>query len=209
MKIEQSPIWQRTVSGKIYSFIQKNIATPDTNIQIINAGELIETIIFNGDEAHIRKQVRGDLDSINTSIESYEYKRLDWWRKTIDAQSNMQITLLDPPLMWVAKDAKIENWEGIFKPTQVMKQQGIYTGNDRNKIAQAQTLIRSNIIECYDTKLGPHYSLNNSDGALRLIAETPEAIESRTEDNDTYHSILGLLHEGVPQLLESYKNIQV
>ncbi|HRN71190.1 MAG TPA: hypothetical protein PLS49_08480 [Candidatus Woesebacteria bacterium] len=209
MKTEQSPIWKRTISGKIYEYIQNHLATPETHLQINDAGKLVETISFNGEEAHIRKRIQGNMDNILTCIESYEYKRLNWWRETIDAHSNISMILLDPPIMWVAKDAGIIDWEDIFKPSHAIRRQDIYSGYDRNKIVEAQGLIRNTIMECFSSKFLPHYSLQNTDGALRVTAESAEGIESRTEDNETYTALFPLLQEGVPQLLQSYKEIQI
>lgn len=69
--------------------------------------------------------------------------------------------------------------------------------------------IRNKIVECYTSRISPHFSLNTQDGALRMIAKTAEAIESRTEDNEVYTDLFKVIQEGIPQLLNFYQEIQI
>lgn len=179
--------WKHTVSGHIYTYMQNHFQN-EAKIGIENLGGPIEIFTYDKDQAHIRK--RETEGSIETCIESYEYKRLPWWKESIDHQQGVPFIFLDPPVMWVAKDAGISNWEELFRPSVAVSKYHIADINDLESVERAKIEVRKVISEIITPKVSSAYSIQFQDGGLRLIAETDEAMESRYIDNEVYNQVL-------------------
>ncbi|CAN5222258.1 hypothetical protein BH09PAT2_BH09PAT2_07620 [soil metagenome] len=208
MTVEQGRMWEQTISANIFSFLKQKAENEGMVVSIENKGDMVETIHFGDESVQILKRTNqsgdGDFSQIETCIESHQYKRLPWWQQAIDSQKNTKLVFLDPPVMWVAKDAQIEDWEAIFRPSVAVVEQGIYSGDDQTQLEQAKNLVRDTVFSVLTPVIHPDFAVQYQDGGLRCMAITPEAKESRTKDNDAYKSLCNNVKASVPEILHRY-----
>lgn len=174
-------------------------------VSIENKGGFYEIFKYGDEDAIIKKiptggSIGGSGDRVQNYIEGYEYKRLAWWNKAIQeahAKYGLSFGVLDTPLARAASDAGL--MDSTYMPGRLAKEHNL----DPNELTRR--IIRNCIKENISPILGPHYTVSFQNEALRLIARTPEGIESRTKDNDVYLKASQKLKDAAPLLQEKYK----
>lgn len=190
-------VWENTGSGKIFSQLSEIGKRENKQVQIAGKNTEKEIFLFGTEQAVLYKNLEGgtvgERDGvIIPSIESYDYKRLAWWKEAVTPVLP-SLQLLDAPVLSVAKDAGIEHINDL-DPKLVAKVYGF--SQDEAGLAQAER----KIIDALSLTLSPDYMIRNTVGNLRMVALTPEAVASRYEDNQIYQDALGKIKNAVPNL---------
>lgn len=175
-------VWDASVSGMIFKKLQDIARRWGRTTRIYVKGSPVEVFEFNGETALVYNTLRsGTIGEeggyIVPAIESYQYKRLPWWREAIDGVGTT-VELLDVPLVWAGKDAKIPDYENLFRPSQILKRLRL-PESSLDTIYEAMKAV-------IDPVVTPDYTMVNDSGILRLGAVSEDAIQSRLEDNQAY-----------------------
>lgn len=175
-------VWDASVSGMIFKKLQDIAQRWGRTTRIYVKGSPVEVFEFNGETALLYNPLRngttGEVGGyIVPRIESHQYKRLPWWREAIDGVGTT-VELLDVPLVWAGKDAKIPHYENLLRPSRILQRLGLPESR-LDTIYEAMKAVLEPVVS-------PDYTIVNDSGILRLGAVSQDAIQSRLKDNQVY-----------------------
>lgn len=201
--------WLNTVSGRLFVRlipISEQLGKPLT---IENQGGLFEEFRMGDETAHLAKRmadstVGEDGGTIQTYAESWEYKRLPWWKEALDLEY-LPVIFLDTPLSNLGDDALIADAESYFDPAMVVKK---YHLNPKANIEREMIMrhwVKEQIIQLLNPLLDPHYEVRDYEQQLRLYPKSDEGIASRVIDNEAYSFALQQIKQIAAPLAQVYQ----
>ena len=186
--------WKQSLAGKLCSRLEKIAKDTGKTFRMLGAGSSVEVFEFGGERAelvkHMENSTVGDVGgSIRNYVESWDYKRLPWWRDALMSEQ-APYELLDIPVSRAARDAGVERWRELFIPAQVVNTFDLVTPDNWREVEAMKEWVRSSITNILGRIVRPDYSVTFFENSLRLAPLTEGAILSKTVDNETYSSLL-------------------
>ena len=201
--------WFYTVSGRLFARlvpISEQLGKP---LSIENQDGPYEKYHMGDETAHLAKRmadstVGEDGGTIQTLAESWEYKRLPWWKEALDLE-NLPVIFLDPPLFKLGVDAHITHAEGLFDPPTVIKKYRLNPAAKFDREMIMRHWVKEQIIHLLNPLLEPHYEVKDYERNLRLYPKSNEGIASRVVDNEAYHFALEKIGQVIGPLVNVYE----
>jgi len=182
--------WLQTLSGQIYQALVPIAQKLGRSVDVDGKGELYETYIVGNEKAHLSKRladgtVGEDGGTIKTFAESWEYKRLHWWKEALDSLKN-PVILLDTPISKLAVDAHVSNMEEYFDPATVVKLYRLNLSGDSSQGIAMKQWVKDQITAVLNPVLKPDFEVKEYEQQLRICPKNEEALQSCMTDNATY-----------------------
>jgi len=201
--------WRTTVSGKIFGKLEEIAKQAGVLCRVEGPGKMIEVIYFGDKEVYLRKHLRNATvgesgGTIELFAESMDYRKYPWWKEAIDAEGK-SVAFMDTPVNVAAQEADIENYGDLFRPSLIMKRYGMTDENNPVRLIDGREITIQSMKSVIDPLVAPDYKLDYYDDLIRLVPQTPEAVESRKARNAAYERALEGLKKAAPLLEEEYK----
>lgn len=184
--IVKDPLWDETVSGRLYKCLKYKASEEGVEFSLEGKGEIVEFFYYNQEKARLVKYLIhatvNEIDGeVRTFAEGWEYKRYSWWKTAID-EEGIPVDFLNVPLVWLAKDANIENWEQFFRPSKIVSS----LKKNPQEMEHAKQAVQQKIAEIVNPFLAPDFLIIEERSVLRLSPLTDRAKTSHIEDNEAY-----------------------
>lgn len=187
----RSPLadWSEGTSGKVFAVLEKRGAKENKTVAVKDQLKDRETFTYDGKDAHIIKHAYGGVGdgkmTIESYVESHEYKRQPWWKEAIDAVGE-HFEILPAPVTIVAAEAGILHVEEIFDPERFLVAHAQKLAHLSEGAREANLGAISDTIITEVARFTTDYAVYLRDGCLRMVPKTQEAKASLTTDNAAY-----------------------